>query len=135
MGKRTSYGPGAFSYVELHTSDTEGARQFHGELFGWQGEDVPIPEEVGGGTYTALKLDGETVAALTPLAPQQRDAAVPPNWFSYVTVANADETAARAAELGGGVHAGTFDVMDEGRMTVIGDPTGPMFGVWQASRS
>lgn len=135
MGKRTSYGPGTFSYVELQTTDTAGARQFYGELFGWQGEDVPIPEEAGGGTYTALKLDGETVAALTPQAPQQRDAGVPPNWFSYVTVANADETAAKAAELGGGVHAGPFDVMEEGRMAVIGDPTGAIFGIWQAGRS
>jgi uncharacterized protein len=135
MGKRTSYEPGTFSYVELHTTDTEGAKAFYGGLFGWQGEDVPIPEEAGGGTYTLLKLGGETVAALTPQAPQQRDAGVPPNWFSYVTVANADESAAKAAELGGGVHAGPFDVMDAGRMAVIGDPTGAILGVWQAGSS
>jgi hypothetical protein len=135
MGKRTSYEPGTFSHVELHTTDTEGAKRFYGDLFGWEAKDVPIPEEAGGGTYTALGLDGETVAALTPLAPQQRVAGVPPNWFSYVTIANADETAAKATELGGGVHAGPFDVMDEGRMAVIGDPTGAMFGIWQAGRS
>jgi uncharacterized protein len=135
MGKRTSYEPGTFSYVELHTTDTEGAKAFYGGLYGWQGEDVPIPEEAGGGTYTLLKLDGETVAALTPQAPQQREAGVPPNWFSYVTVASADETAGRAGELGGVVHAGPFDVMDVGRMAVIGDPSGAMLGVWQAGSS
>jgi uncharacterized protein len=135
MGKRTSYEPGTFSYVELHTTDTEGAKSFYGDLFSWQGEDVPIPEEAGGGTYTLLKLGGETVAALTPQAPPQRDAGVPPNWLSYVTVASADDAGTRAGELGGAVHAGPFDVMDFGRMAVIGDPTGAMFAVWQAGSS
>jgi predicted enzyme related to lactoylglutathione lyase len=135
MGKRTSYEPGTFSYVELHTTDTEGAKRYYGDLFGWEGEDLPIPEAAGGGTYTLLKLGGETVAALTPQAPQQRDAGVPPNWFSYVTVASADDTAAKATELGGAVHAGPFDVMDVGRMAVIGDPTGAMLGAWQAGSS
>ena len=56
---------------------------------------------------------------------------MPPNWFNYVTVADADAAAARARELGGAVHAGPFDVMENGRMAVIADPTGAMFGVWQ----
>jgi uncharacterized protein len=135
MGKRTSYEPGTFSYVELHTTDTEGAKGFYGDLFGWEAEDVRIPEEAEGGTYTLLKLGGETVAALTPQAPQQREAGVPPNWFNYVTVASADEAANKAGELGGAVHAGPFEVIDAGRMAVIGDPTGAMLGVWQAGSS
>lgn len=135
MGKRTSYEPGTFSYVELHTTDTEGAKAFYGELFGWEPEDVPLPEEAGGGSYTVLRLRGETVAALTPQAPQQREAGVPPNWFSYVTVASADETAGKAGELGGSVHAPAFDVMEEGRMAVIADPTGAFFGVWEPRNS
>jgi predicted enzyme related to lactoylglutathione lyase len=135
MGKRTSYEPGTFSYVELHTTDTEDSKRFYGDLFGWEPEEVPIPEDAGGGTYTLLKLGGETAAALTLQAPQQRDAGVPANWFSYVTVADADQAAARADELGGAVHAGPFDVMDAGRMAVVADPTGAMLGVWQAGSS
>ena len=30
MGKRTSYEPGTFSWIELSTTDTEGAKQFYG---------------------------------------------------------------------------------------------------------
>jgi uncharacterized protein len=131
MGKRTSYEPGTFSYTELATTDPDAAKEFYGRVFGWQPDDVPLPEEAGGGTYTLLKLDGDTVAALTPQQPQQREAGVPPHWFNYVTVADVDATADRVKELGGAVHAGPFDVMENGRMAVIADPTGAMLGVWE----
>jgi uncharacterized protein len=135
MGNRTSYQPGTFSWVELATTDPEAAKEFYGALFGWQPDDQPIPEEAGGGIYTMLRLDGDAVAALAAQPQQQREAGVPPNWFNYVTVANADEAAQRAKELGGAVHAGPFDVMTAGRMAVIADPQGAMFGVWQAGDS
>jgi predicted enzyme related to lactoylglutathione lyase len=135
MGKRTSYAPGTFSWVELATTDPDGAKQFYGALFGWEAEDNPIPEEAGGGVYTMLGLRGETVAALYEQRQDQREAGIPPNWFSYVTVADADAAADRARELGGAVHAGPFDVMTQGRMAVVADPTGAMFGVWQARDS
>ena len=135
MGKRNHYEQGTFSWVELATTDPGSAKSFYGGLFGWRAEDTAIPEEAGGGVYTMLSLGGETVAALNEQPPGQRDAGVPPNWFSHVTVADADEAAARASDLGGSVHAGPFDVMDSGRMAVISDPTGAMFGVWQAGNS
>ncbi len=131
MGKRTSYEPGTFSWVELHTPAPDGAKAFYSALFGWEADDVPIPEEAGGGAYTLLKLGGETVAALYPQPQEQRDLGTPPNWFNYVTVADADAAAARVKELGGAVLAEPFDVMEDGRMTVIADPTGAFLGAWQ----
>jgi uncharacterized protein len=135
MGERTSYEPGTFSWVELSTPDTEGAKSFYGELFGWDAKDNPIPADAGGGVYTICMLGDESVAALYEQMADQREAGIPPNWFSYVTVADADAAAARAKELGGTVHAGPFDVMENGRMAVIADPTGAVFGVWQARDS
>jgi predicted enzyme related to lactoylglutathione lyase len=35
MGKRTSYAPGTFSWVDLATTDPDAAKSFYGELFGW----------------------------------------------------------------------------------------------------
>lgn len=48
-----------------------------------------------------------------------------------MTVADADATAARAAELGGTVIAEPFDVLDAGRMAVLGDLQGAVFAVWE----
>ena len=59
----------------------------------------------------------------------------PPAWLLYVTVADAEAAASRASELGGSVPAGPFDVMEAGRMAVIADPTGAVFGAWQARAS
>jgi uncharacterized protein len=133
VGTRTSYEPGTFSWVELATTDPDGAKAFYGELFGWGAEDNEIPG--GGGVYTMATVKGSAVAGITAQPEQQRSAGVPPNWFSYVAVAGADESAARVKELGGDVHAGPFDVGDAGRMAVIGDPTGAMFGLWQAGEA
>ena len=59
---------------------------------------------------------------------------LPSYWFNYITVASADETAAKAKEAGGNVHMEPFDVMESGRMTVIMDPTGAAFGLWEPNQ-
>ncbi len=93
MGTRASYEPGTFCWVELSTTDPDAAKSFYGELFGWTAEDNPVP---GDGVYSMMQLGSEAVAAIQELPAAQRDAGVPPNWFSYVTVAGADDAAAAA---------------------------------------
>lgn len=61
MGRRESYAPGTFCSVDLATTDADGAKSFYGGLFGWEGEDVHPAE---GMTYTALRLDGDSVGGL-----------------------------------------------------------------------
>jgi predicted enzyme related to lactoylglutathione lyase len=131
MGERTSYAPGTFCWVELSTTDPEGAKAFYGGLFGWEHEDMPIGEE---GVYTMLRIGGKDVAALQQQQPGQSDAGIPPNWFSYVSTDDVDAAARRVAEAGGTIHMEPFDVMDSGRMAVAQDPTGGTFGLWQAGR-
>ena len=124
MGERTSHAPGTLSWTDLATSDPEAAKTFYSALFGWEHEDIPIPEEGGGGTYTMLSKDGKIAAALSA-----SQGGMPPHWTSYVTVESADESAARAKELGATVMMEPFDVLDAGRMAVLQDPTGAVFCV------
>jgi uncharacterized protein len=126
MGERTSYPPGTFSWSELVTSDAEAAKRFYTSLFGWEYDDMPIPDSP---PYSMAKRDGQTVAALYPSDEQ------PPHWNCYVTVESADDAAAKAKELGANVMAEPFDVMDAGRMAVFADPTGAVLSVWQAGTS
>jgi predicted enzyme related to lactoylglutathione lyase len=60
---------------------------------------------------------------------------VPPNWIIYIAVDSADQSAAKAKELGGTVVMPAFDVMDLGRMAVIQDPAGAHFCAWQAAEN
>ena len=128
MGKRDRYEPGTFCWVELQTTDWESAKAFYGELFGWEAEDMPAGDA---GTYTMLRLDGDEVCGLYEMEAERREQGIPPHWFSYVSVEDADATAARARELGGTVYGEAFDVLDSGRMAVIQDPTGAVLGAWQ----
>ena len=122
MGKRESYEPGTFSWLDLSTGDAGSAKDFYGELFGWEFEDNDIP---GGGVYTMCHVQGDVVAAI-----MQQDEQ-PGHWNNYVTVVNADETTAKAKQLGAEVYEEPFDVMEAGRMAVFADPVGAMLCVWQ----
>ncbi len=127
MGERTSHPPGTFSWTDLSTPDPDGAKRFYTGLFGWETEDLPLPD---GGVYTFLRKDGKEVAALSAAREGQMTA-----WLSYITVEDADAVASRAAELGATQLGEPFDVMEAGRMGLIQDPTGAVFAVWQPRES
>ncbi len=126
MSERTSYAPGTPSWVDLASADIEASAAFYNDLLGW---DVPEREnsaEMGG--YRRAEKDGADVAGMMPLMAEGQ----PPAWTTYVAVADADATAALVAENGGTVMAPPMDVMDLGRMAIFADPTGAVFGIWQA---
>ena len=60
MGKRERYEPGTFSWADLSTSDSDGAKTFYGGLFGWEFEDIGV----SGGVYTMCQVEGDAVAAI-----------------------------------------------------------------------
>jgi uncharacterized protein len=128
MQEATEFKPGTFCWVELATSDGDAAKSFYTQLFGWDYVDNPIGP---GMVYTMLKLNGQDVGALYKLMPDQEAQGVPPNWLSYISVANADESAEKAKAAGGTLLKEPFDVMNHGRMAVIQDPAGAVFALWQ----
>lgn len=128
MVQMSSYPHGTFSWVELSTTDTDGAKSFYSELFGWEAEDAPVP----GGVYTMCKKGDAYVGAIQSLQEEMRAQGHPPFWMSYVTVDSVDDTAGKVEGLGGKVLAPPFDVMDAGRMAVIQDPQKASLALWEA---
>src|SRR5512132_540753 len=113
MGERKRYDPGTFCWVGLATSDVAAAKAFYTSLFGWQEEDLDAGVA---GVYTVLRRSGKAVAIVYRQQPEARAAGAPPHWTSYISVEDADATAARAAQLGGAaVLREPFDVLDAGR--------------------
>jgi predicted enzyme related to lactoylglutathione lyase len=126
------HSPGSFSWVELATTDQSAAKKFYSSLFGWTVNDAPIgPGEI----YTIFRIDGRDAAAGYTISAADRERGEPPHWNLYIATANADQTAVSAGDLGGTVLAPPFDVMDAGRMSVIQDPGGAIFCIWQANRN
>ncbi len=56
MPERSSYAPGVPSWVDLATTDPAAARDFYGQLFGWE-FDVSPDEQLG--HYTTVTKDGK----------------------------------------------------------------------------
>jgi hypothetical protein len=127
MGARTTYAPGTFSWVDLATTDVAAAKDFYAALFGWELEDT---DAGGGATYTMCRVGGDAVCGLYERSGDGDGGA--PAWTSYVTVADADAAATRAADLGGETVMAAFDVLDAGRMALLRDPQGALLAVWQA---
>lgn len=126
------HAPGTFSWIELATTDQEGAKRFYSRLFGWKANDTPMGP---GAVYTTFELSGGSAGAAYTLRPDDQAEGVPPHWMLYIAVENADATAARAPELGGTVLGPPFDVADYGRMAGLRDPTGAFFSIWQANKN
>jgi uncharacterized protein len=70
-------------------------------------------------------LNGQPVAGLGP----QMNPDAPAVWTTYVTVDDADKSAAPAGEAGGQVLMEPFDVFNFGRMAIFLDPIGAAIAV------
>jgi predicted enzyme related to lactoylglutathione lyase len=118
---------GTFCWIELATTDAISSRNFYTQLFGWTVNEFPMGEM---GMYYIFQKDGKDAGAMYQMTAEQGP--MPPNWLSYVAVASADEATEKAKSLGGNVVHGPFDVFDMGRMTVLTDPQGATFAVWES---
>ncbi|MCK4773621.1 MAG: VOC family protein [Candidatus Krumholzibacteria bacterium] len=128
MPEAKEYPPNTFCWPELATSDPQAAKKFYGGLMGWSFKDNPAGPDM---VYTMVLKGDKYVGALYAITEEMKTQGVPPNWLSYVSVTNADETAKKAEELGGKIIKECCDVMDEGRMALLQDPAGAVFAIWQ----
>jgi uncharacterized protein YndB with AHSA1/START domain/predicted enzyme related to lactoylglutathione lyase len=116
---------GSFCWNELLTNDVSAAAKFYTQLLDWQAVEAPLE----GFKYTLFKKHDREVGGLMAVpAPQ-----VPPHWLAHVHVANVDAIAQKAPLLGGKVLTPPFDVPAVGRVAVIQDPQGAVFGVFKPS--
>jgi predicted enzyme related to lactoylglutathione lyase len=114
---------GIFSWAELATPDTEGAKQFYTALLGWTTELAPVE----GMSYTLAKVGEERVAGI--MSNHCSGSEIKPQWSVYITVDDVDATARKAEELGGKVLMPPTDIPNVGRFSALMDPQGVMFSV------
>jgi predicted enzyme related to lactoylglutathione lyase/uncharacterized protein YndB with AHSA1/START domain len=114
---------GGFCWNELLTSDEAAATKFYTTVLGWQTGEYP-----GAGVkYTLWKNRGKDIGGLMKRPMES----IPPQWMAYVSVADADATANKAAEAGGKVLTPPFDVPTVGRIAVLQDTQGASLGIIQ----
>jgi hypothetical protein len=108
------------------TSDTDRARAFYTELFGW-GAEEPNPEFGG---YFNFTKDGAWIAGGMGRMPET-PAEVPDVWSVYLATDDAAKTVEAAKDNGAQVLSGAMAVADLGSMFVLLDPGGARIGGWQ----
>ena len=118
--------PGALCWTELTTSDTKAAETFYTQLFGWgvkHSTESPMD-------YTEFSV-GWTPGIGMMAKPAGMPAHIPSYWMPYFQVANCDASTAKAKELGAKVMVGPQDIPKTGRFTVVSDPQGAVFAVFE----
>jgi uncharacterized protein len=127
MSERDGYEPGVPCWIDTWRPDAEAAVSFYTQLFGWEAEDTMPPGTPG--KHYMCRLRGRDVAAIASRPTEAPP--TPPAWGTYVWVASAEDTAAKVREGGGSVVMEPFASLDGGRIAVVADPEGAVFGVWQ----
>ena len=138
LGAQITNTPGSWNFSDLVASDPGASATFYGQVFGWEFDELGFSTMVrrpGYGDHLASTVDpgiherqsgvgvppgfADAIAWLNPAGEAD------PGWHVTFTVADRDETSARAEALGGKVvRRGDTDWTKD---AVIADPTGAEF--------
>jgi predicted enzyme related to lactoylglutathione lyase len=116
---------GRFVWQELNVQDTAAAAAFYSKVVGWHTQVPPgMPD------YTMFTAGGGAgVGGLQKLAANAR-----PHWLPYLGAQDVDETATAAVRLGAKLLKAPFDLQTGGRIALLSDPQGAVFGLHHSSQ-
>jgi uncharacterized protein len=110
-----------FVHVELQTQDLEKSKKFYSGLFDWKLEEIP------GMDYTIIKVgEGTGGGIMKKPVPD-----MPDNWLPYILVDDVKASTKKAQTLGAVISQDITEVPGMGWFSVVTDPTGASFGLWQ----
>lgn len=117
---------GQFVWYELMTSNAAAARGFYPAVAGWGTEDWPHSQ------YTMWTSGGIPLGGIVQLRQDQLQQGMRSAWMPYIEAGDVDETARKAASIGGRVLFGPQDIPGTGRFAVIADPQGAVFAIYHS---
>jgi predicted enzyme related to lactoylglutathione lyase len=113
--------PGAVHWTELWSKDVEADLAWLTGTFGFGTETMQMPN----GPYTILTSDGEYAGGVMASTEEK----APSMWLPWIQVTDVDATVAGIEAEGGASVSPSMDLPTVGRMAVVADPTGGVFGV------
>ena len=118
---------GTFCWSDLMSPDSKRAQDFYGQVFGWK----LVTGENDSSGYLHI-LNGEKMIGGMPPSEHQPPN-TPPHWLLYFLAQNCEESTGKLKELGGRVHAGPMTIPNVGRMSIVADPQGAVFALFEPS--
>ncbi len=117
---------GTLCWADLSTPDPPRAGSFYSELFGWK---IVKEDEDPAHNYWHIVNGEQFIGGIPPAA--HRQPGIPPHWLVYFAVSDCDAAAAQAKQLGATLHLPPMTMEDVGRMSVVADPQGAAFAIFQ----
>ncbi|MEM9012354.1 MAG: VOC family protein [Pseudomonadota bacterium] len=116
---------GEIHWTELNSHEPAKAAAFCTQVLGWQVQEV----DMGGGQPYRLVMRGEEMVAGIFAMEGPEFEGVADQWVTYFAVDDADKSVAEITAAGGKVLRAPFDVPEAGRVAMVMDATGAIFGV------
>jgi len=113
----------AFVHMELNTQDLGKAKEFYSKMFDWKLETMPGPME-----YIMIDT-GERPGGGMMKHPV---AGAPSMWLAYIGVDDIRKATEKAKALGAIALQENHQVPNFGWFSILTDPAGAVFALWQA---
>ena len=122
---------GTVVWIDLSTTDIDGAIEFYQRLFDWRYERTDTPM----GAYIVARVDTGEVGGMMAQPPEDTAAGLPPAWTVVVGDDHLDASLERTRELGGSVLQPAVPIPGGARIAVIADPTGAALALMEVPPS
>ncbi len=113
------------TWFDHMSPDVKTSAAFYEKIFGWTYE-VQGPEF---GHYHMAHVGGRAAAGLGQ--PGEQGGGGPPAWMVYYSAEDVAAMTAKAKELGATIMMDCMEVPETGKMSIVQDPTGAVFGLWE----
>jgi uncharacterized protein len=111
-----------FGHIELITQDLDKAKDFYQKLFGWKVRDLPdMP-------YSLFNEQLSPTGGMMK-SPQAGSESF---WIPYIVTDDITAVTEKARGLGATIHREVMVAGQYGWLSIINDPTGATFGLWQS---
>ena len=110
-----------FVHIELNTNDQAAAKSFYKSLFDWTFEEYPEMD------YTIIKVGEGTGGGIM----KNPVPGLHSYWLPYVQVDDIAVSTEKAKSLGATICKDVTEIPNMGWFSVLTDPTGATFALWQ----
>ena len=121
-----SYKNGTFCYCELSTKKYEKSKEFYKNIFDWE---VKENKEIL--KYTLFYKGEHILLGMYDSEDEQLEIDFSNTWLPFISVSDIEKAIEKVIKHGGKCLQESFEAENYGRASIIEDPTGALFSLWE----
>jgi predicted enzyme related to lactoylglutathione lyase len=116
-----------FCHIELNSNDPKAAKEFYKAIFDWEFQETLVEE----GEYTVIRTGKDPAGGIFKNPVPEK---APSHWLIYIETAEIENVTSKAGELGGTIIKEVTDIPGMGKFSVLSDPTGAVFALYEPDK-